>query len=146
MTLDVPALLPEEYVGDVGVRLSVYKRLASAIDEAHVQEIAQEMEDRFGPPPTEAKALVRLMSIKTELRRLRVLGCEANTRAVTLHLRDDTPLDVSKVLELVRAPKSSYKLTPDMRLTRRFEGADPAATGIARAETLLSELARCTKV
>ena len=34
---------------DVGVRLSLYKRLASASDEGHVSEIAAEMEDRFGP-------------------------------------------------------------------------------------------------
>jgi transcription-repair coupling factor (superfamily II helicase) len=145
LSFDVPALLPEDYVGDVGVRLSVYKRLAGAIDEGHVQEIAQEMEDRFGPPPAEAKALVRMMSLKTELRRLRVLGCEATAKSVTLHLRDDTPLDVAKVLELVRGAKSPYKLTPDMRLTRRFEGADPAATGLSRAETLLADLAKCAR-
>ncbi len=81
LTFDVEALLPEDYVTDVGVRLSLYKRLASAIDEAHVAEIAAEMEDRFGAPPEEARRLVQLMALKTELRRLRVLGCEANARA-----------------------------------------------------------------
>ena len=48
LSFDVEALLPEDYVTDVGVRLSLYKRLASAVDEAHVAEIAAEMEDRFG--------------------------------------------------------------------------------------------------
>ena len=84
LSFDVAALLPEDYVTDVGVRLSLYKRLASAVDEAHVAEIAAEMEDRFGPPPEEARRLVQLMSLKTELRRLKVLGCEANARSVTL--------------------------------------------------------------
>ena len=79
-------------------------------------------------------------------RQLRALGIEASRERVVLHLRDDSPLDAAKVMELCSGRKSPYKLTPDMRLTRRFEGADPAATGIARAETLLSELARCTKV
>src|SRR6202044_2578523 len=45
LSFDVEALLPEEYVTDVGVRLSLYKRLASAADEAHVSEIAAEVED-----------------------------------------------------------------------------------------------------
>jgi len=40
---DVTALLHDDYVADVGVRLSLYKRLASAHDEAHVGEIAVEM-------------------------------------------------------------------------------------------------------
>ena len=139
LSFDVTALLPEDYVSDVGVRLSLYKRLASAIDEAHVGEIATEMEDRFGPPPPDARCLVRLMTMKCELRKLRVLGCEATARSVTLHLRDDTPLDPKKILELVKLPRSLYKLTPD-RLTRRFEnGTD----GLANAETVLVELSRC---
>jgi transcription-repair coupling factor (superfamily II helicase) len=143
LSFDVAALLPEEYVSDVGVRLSLYKRLASAIDEAHVAEIAEEMENRFGPPPEDARRFVALMGLKTELRRLRVLGCEANSRIVTLHLRDDTPLDPRKILELVRAPRSAYRLTPDMRLSRRFD--DAAGNGITHCEALLSELAKCMK-
>jgi transcription-repair coupling factor (superfamily II helicase) len=142
LSFDAPALLPESYVSDVGVRLSLYKRLASAEDEARVAELGVEMEERFGSPPEEARRLVQLMTIKTELRRLKVLGCEANARSVTLHLREDTPLDPKKVTELVRKPKSPYRLTPDMRLTRRFDGNE---SGMANAETLLAELASCLK-
>jgi len=141
LSFDVTALLPDDYVSDVGVRLSLYKRLASAYDEAQVGEIAIEMEDRFGNPPPEAKCLVRLMTLKCELRKLRVLGCEANSRSVTLHLRDDTPLDPRKILDLVKLPRSPYKLTPD-RLTRRFDGN---ADGLVNCETMLVELSRSWK-
>jgi transcription-repair coupling factor (superfamily II helicase) len=142
LSFDVTALLPESYVSEVGVRLSLYKRLASADDEAHVADIAAEMENRFGEPPAEARCLVKLMSLKTELRRLKVLGCEASARSVTLVLREDTPLDTKKVTELVRRAKSPYKLTPDMRLSRRFDGE---GNGVANAEVVLAELARCVR-
>ncbi len=142
LSFDVTALLPEEYVGDVGVRLSIYKRLASALDEGDVGQIAIEMEDRFGAPPAEAKCLVRLMTLKCELRKLRVLGCEATARSVTLHLRDDTPLDPQKILAFVKQKSSPYKLTPDMRLTRRFDGEN---NGLVNAEEMLVELSRCWK-
>ncbi len=141
LSFDVEALLPEDYVTDVGVRLSLYKRLASAADESHVSELAAEMEDRFGPPPEEARRLVKLMALKTELRRLRVLGCEASSKTVTLHLRDDTPLDPAKITGLIRKTHGRWKLTPDMRLTRRFDEGD----GLSNAETTLSELASYTK-
>ncbi len=141
LSFDVEALLPEDYVTDVGVRLSLYKRLASATDEGHVSELAAEMEDRFGAPPEEARRLVKLMALKTELRRLRVLGCEASSRLVTLHLRDDTPLDPGKITALIRKTHGLWKLTPDMRLTRRFAEGD----GLSNAETTLGELARCMK-
>jgi transcription-repair coupling factor (superfamily II helicase) len=142
LSVDVEALLPEVYVADVGVRLSLYKRLAGAQDEGHVADIAAEMEDRFGEPPEEARRLVKLMALKTELRRLRVLGCEATARAVKLHLRDDTPLDPEKIASLVRSSKGQWKLTPDMRLSRRVE--PPATDGLASAEVALADLAsRC---
>ena len=67
---------------------------------------------------------------------------EANSRAVTLHLREDTPLDPKKIMELVRKPKSPYRLTPDMRLSRRFEGSEG---GLVNAETVLAELAPCLR-
>ena len=52
LSFDVEALLPEDYVTDVGVRLSLYKRLASADRTRRTSpDIAAEMEDRFGPPP-----------------------------------------------------------------------------------------------
>ncbi len=143
LSFDVTALLPDDYVSDVGVRLSLYKRLASAIDEADVAAIAIEMEDRFGAPPPEAKCLVRLMTLKCELRKLKVLGCEANARSVTLHLREDTPLDPKKVLDLVKAKNSPWKITPDMRLTRRFPEGN--FDGMANCETMLVELARVWK-
>jgi transcription-repair coupling factor (superfamily II helicase) len=142
LSFDVTALLPDDYVSDVGVRLSLYKRLASAADEQMVSDIAVEMEDRFGAPPADAKCLVRLMTLKCELRKLRVLGCEANARSVTFHLREDTPLDPEKVLVLVRKKNSPWKLTPDMRLSCRFDGAQ---NGIETCEAMLSELSRCWK-
>jgi transcription-repair coupling factor (superfamily II helicase) len=141
LSFDVEALLPEDYVTDVGVRLSLYKRLASASDESHVSDIAAEMEDRFGPPPDDARRLVKLMALKTELRRLRVVGCEASGRSVTLHLRDDTPLDPGKITALIRRAHGAWKLTPDMRLTRRFDAGD----GLTNAETTLADLSRCLK-
>ncbi len=142
LSFDVVALLPETYVPDVGVRLQLYKRLASAVDEQHVSDIAEEMENRFGAPPNEAKRLVELMSLKTELRRLRVLGCEASARLVTLHLREDTPLDPKKIAELIRMAKSPYRLTPDMRLTRRFDGVKNAIENVG---AVLTDVSKCLK-
>jgi transcription-repair coupling factor (superfamily II helicase) len=136
LTFDEPSFLPAEYIDDVGVRLSLYKRLASARDEEEVADIAQEMEDRFGNAPAPARLLVRVMTIKTQLRRLRALGIEGSRERVTLHLREDSPLDAAKVMELCAGKKSPYRLTPDLRLSRRFGEGD----GITNAEKMLAEI------
>jgi transcription-repair coupling factor (superfamily II helicase) len=145
LSFDVEALLPEAYVAEVGVRLSLYKRLSSASDDAEISQLAAEMEDRFGPPPIEAKQLIELMRLKVELRKLRVLGCEATAKAVTLHLSDDTPLDPVKVGALVATKKSPYRLSPDGRLTRRALETEALSNGLVLADTMLDELSKCLK-
>ena len=139
LSFDVEAFLPDDYVSDVGVRLTLYKRFAQATNEEWVDDLASEMEERFGPPPESAARFVRLMRLKTELRALRALGCEATRERVTLHLRNDTPLDPAKLMKVVAKKASPWKLSPDMRLTRRF---DPGtlADGVEAAEKLVAEL------
>lgn len=145
LAFDADALLPEYYVSDVGVRLSLYKRLASAYSPDDVTDLANEMEDRFGSPPVEARRLVHLMSLKTELRKLRVLACEATRKGVTLHLADDTPLDSAKVMKLVQQKGSAYKLSPDMRLSRKTKETEPFVSGLEATDKLLAELVNCMK-
>ncbi len=142
---DEEALIPEEYVDDVGVRLSLYKRLAAARDPAEVAETAVEMEDRFGPAPPEAQRLVEMMRLKTVLRRFRALGIEASARAVALHLRDDTPLDAHAITALVVADGSGYVLAPGGKLTRRFAPSEGIRDGFMAADRMLTELATCLR-
>lgn len=128
VTLDVQHYLPETYIDDVGLRLSLYKRFSTAEDEDTIADLATEMEDRFGPPPPVAGDFVRAMQLRPLLRGYRALGCEASASRVTLHLREDTPLDPAKIIPLVGERGSPWKLSPDMKLTRRF---DPESDGDA---------------
>ncbi len=137
LTFDTPNFLPEEYIEDVGVRLSFYKRFAGAQDPEEVADLAAEMEDRFGPAPSPARVFVRVMSLKTRLRTLRALGIEAHRDRVVIHLRDDAPIDAPRILELCATRRSPWRLSPDMRLSRRF---DDGLDGVEHAEVTLGAL------
>jgi transcription-repair coupling factor (superfamily II helicase) len=145
LSFDIEALLPEDYVSEVGLRLSFYKRLSVASTEAEVDAIGEELGDRFGEPPPEARQLLLMMRLKTELRRLRVLGCEANQKSVTLHLKDDTPLDPAKVGALIAAKASVFRLSPDGKLVRRATASEAFPHGLAHADKALDELSSCVK-
>src|SRR5690606_17259038 len=141
LSFDVEALLPDDYISEVGVRLSFYKRLASARDEYDVAQLAAEMEDRFGPPPEEAARFVDLMRIKVELRRLRILVCEAAGGTVAFRFREDTPVDAGKLAALVTRSNGKYRLTPDARLVRRRTDDEQAIQhSLELAEVALQEL------
>ena len=104
LSLELEHYLPEDYIDDIGLRLSFYRRFATAIDEQAVDDLADEMEQRFGAPPLPARDFIRVMALKPPLRELRVLGCEADATRVTLHLREDTSLDPAKLMPLVSTP------------------------------------------
>jgi transcription-repair coupling factor (superfamily II helicase) len=120
ITLDLEHYIPDDYVPDVGLRLSFYKRLSSAPDEESVHDLAAELEDRFGKAPTPVLQLVRVMALKPGLRALHVLGCDASTSRVTLHFAADTPVDVAELAALV-AKTRGFQLTPAGKLIARFE-------------------------
>ena len=64
--IDLPlqAHIPEGYVPESGLRLRLYRRLADVTTPAQVDEIAKELEDRFGPPPEEVRNLMYLLRLK----------------------------------------------------------------------------------
>lgn len=141
LSIDVEAFLPETYVEDIGVRLSLYKRYALAEDESQVERINEELEDRFGRPPEQARRFAAVMRLKTELRRLRALGLSATGQTATLHLRDDTPLSPERLVPFVAESKGLYTLSPDGRLTRRLGKEGAEQNGLTHADQMLDELA-----
>jgi transcription-repair coupling factor (superfamily II helicase) len=109
INLHVPALLPSDYVHDVHERLVLYKRLANCDDEDALTLLREELVDRFGALPEQARALV-------ESHRLRILGkplgiarVDATDTAVQLQFIPNPPIEPIKVLKLVQS-RRNYKL------------------------------------
>ena len=58
INLHTPALLPDDYCGDVHLRLSFYKKLATAKTNDQADALLKELVDRFGKLPPQAEALI----------------------------------------------------------------------------------------
>jgi transcription-repair coupling factor (superfamily II helicase) len=137
LSVDVEALLPETYVEDIGVRLSLYKRYARATSADDIAHLDQELRDRFGSPPLAAIRFSEVMRIKTQLRQMRALGLSATARTATLHLREDTPLNAARLVPFITGAKGAYTLTPDGRITHRSQ---VEADGLTHAGRIVSEM------
>ena len=124
ITVDVPAFLPDDYLPDTGQRLDFYRRLAQARDEDDVRATLEELVDRYGPLPDEARLLGEVMIDKTLVRGLGADGYELSAARVTLALGETTRLDPAKVLALAHKKNSRWKLSPDMRLSYAFTDAE----------------------
>ncbi len=143
ISVDVPAFLPDDFVPDAGQRLDFYRRLARARDEDEVRATLAELEDRYGALPEEALLLGEVMVDKTMVRALGALGYELGPARLVLSLRSDTALDPAKVLKLVQAKASRFKLTPDMRLSYTFDEVEKRDR-MAAARARLTQLAALT--
>src|SRR5438552_4510584 len=135
--LPIPALIPEEYVPEVQQRLTFYKRLASATSEEALYEVKGDLRDQCGEPPPEVDALVEVMSLKNELRALRMRGLKSGPQRLIVQLGPDAALDPVKLAQLVGKGKGRYRLTPGMELVATVP---EKAAVLESARSLLADL------
>jgi len=141
LNFDVAGFIPEEYIPDVGVRLSLYRRLSDAGDRDDVDQIANEIRDRFGPLPEVTENLAKMMVLKTHLRRLDADGFDAAGSRVTVHLGENSRVNPEKIIDLVKTSPRIFRLTPDLRLTKKFRGRESDNSLVLAAEFLKELLA-----
>jgi transcription-repair coupling factor (superfamily II helicase) len=136
--LHVPALLPEDYVSDVSLRLALYQRIAAA-DSAVLDDMTAELVDRFGelPPPTHN--LLQLARLRLHARRLGVRRLELGPAGGSIQFEEQNRIDATRVIALIQRQAQEYRLEGPLRL--RITRALPRAEDrFVRAEALLSHL------
>ena len=83
--LQLPALLPDDYLPDVHARLVLYKRIASASNPQELRELQVEMIDRFGLLPGPAKNLLAVTELKLRTTPLGIRKLEAGPAGGAQH-------------------------------------------------------------
>jgi transcription-repair coupling factor (superfamily II helicase) len=116
VNLHVPALLPALYCSDVHERLSLYKRLSDADSRDTLDELREELVDRFGDLPEAARALLECHHVRIAARPLGVARVDATHEAVQLTFVKNPPLDGAKVIEFIRRKGRAARLAGPERL------------------------------
>ena len=114
--LRVPAFLPEAYVGDVHVRLSLYKRIAAADSEAALDDLAAELHDRFGPLPPAAQSLLRIARLKLAARALGVRRLDLGPHGGSVSFEEHSAIDPATIVQLIRQEAHEYRLEGPLKL------------------------------
>jgi len=102
INLHAPALLPDAYCGDVQVRLSLYKRLATADKPEQIDAMLEEITDRFGKLPTQGQTLFDLHRLRVLARPYGVIKVDASPAVINIGFRPNPPIDPMRVIELVQ--------------------------------------------
>jgi transcription-repair coupling factor (superfamily II helicase) len=116
INLRASAFLPEDYIGDMSLRLAAYKEISAADDEDGLLQIAADLRDRYGPLPEPAANLLEIMAVKVAAKRSRVSRVDAGPNTVTITFAGDAGIAPDKVMALVKRSKGRIRLIPEYAL------------------------------
>jgi len=114
--LHLPALIPEDYVPDVHLRLVLYKRIASTQSREELDELKVELIDRFGPMPQYAQSLFRATQIKLRAAELGIRKIDAGSTGGYVIFDEDNKIDAQRVLKLIQGRPKDYRLDGPLKL------------------------------
>jgi transcription-repair coupling factor (superfamily II helicase) len=119
INLHVAALLPDDYVPDVHLRLILYKRISGAASADELRELQVELIDRFGLLPDAARNLLRIASIKQLATALGIEKIDAADNGGYLLFAQESHIDPVALVQLVQNDSQTYKLQGSHRLQFR---------------------------
>jgi len=105
VNLGVPALLPEDYCPDVHERLSLYKRFASTHDFSELMGLREELVDRFGDLPDQAKSFYETHRLRLEMTDFGIKKIDATPASIQIQFIPNPPIDPMKIIQLIQSSK-----------------------------------------
>ncbi len=132
LKLQVHAAIPEDYMPDTPMRLTLYKRLASAVDEEELSSLTEETQDRFGQLPQPLENLLKVMRLKLLAKRVWLKSLVQEARQMVLVFSPDSPVEPqSLMLRLQKEPERFRWLKPHELAVHFKEGkGDVAIEGV----------------
>ncbi len=137
--LHIPALLPEDYMPDVHMRLMLYKRIAAAPNNEALRELQVEMIDRFGLLPDSAKNLFRVAALKLSARALGLRKLDLGPGGGSVVFDADTKVNPATLIRFVQQRAKTHRFDGPQKL-RFTEQLDKDEERFVAAELLLAAL------
>lgn len=121
--LAVSCYIPEEYIENSGQKIEIYQDIALCKTEEDIQNVIDEIIDRYGQMPSEVENLIEIARIKNLGRSVNVLKITQKKDGVVF-LYDKNKFNIDKVNELVKKYNRRIKFSPGMEpyITLTLEG------------------------
>ncbi len=147
ITIGMPVLIPEDYVSDLPVRLSLYRRLADLETDDGIDNFAAELRDRFGVLPDEVRYLFKVAAIKAYCRRANVEKVDAGPKGAVIAFRDNSFAQPDRLVAFIRQHGKAARVRPDMKVVffQDWETPEERLTGTTDILRQLAHLAENKK-
>jgi transcription-repair coupling factor (superfamily II helicase) len=108
MDFRISAFIPQEYIENIALRLSFYRRIVSLRNEKDIEEFRSELQDRFGPPPAEIIRLLDVIRIRILAQALHIIRLQEIQGKVRIFFSHETVVEPHALLELQK--KAAVKI------------------------------------
>jgi transcription-repair coupling factor (superfamily II helicase) len=144
INIGASVLIPEEYVGDLSVRMGLYRRLGSISGKADIDAFAAELVDRFGPAPHEVRQLLAIVEIMDLCKRAGIARIDAGPKGAVISFRHDQFTNIAGLVRFISDSALDVKLRPDQKLVFRQDWASERdrLQGARQIATALEAIAR----
>ncbi|MCO5133583.1 MAG: transcription-repair coupling factor [Phyllobacteriaceae bacterium] len=143
ISVGASVMIPEDYVPDLQLRLSLYRRLADLDEAGEIDAFGAELIDRFGPLPEAVDHLLKVVFIKALCRKANIDKLDAGPKGLVVQFRNGEFSNPAELLKWISEQSSLAKVRPDQSLflSREWETADKRIKGAA---VIASKLAAMT--
>jgi len=143
INLGMPVLIPEDYVGDLSIRLELYRRIGRLVDRQEIDGFAAELIDRFGPLPNEVENLLELVSLKRLCKQAGIERLEAGPKGAVVQFRNNSFPRPDKLVDYISRQAGTIKMKPDHKLVymRAWDSPKQRMTGASGLVKNLADLA-----
>ena len=141
INLGASVMIPEDYVADLNVRMSLYRRLAGIETRDDIDAFAAELIDRFGPLPDEVKHLFEIVAIKQLAKAAGVEKIDAGPKGGTVAFRGNSFANPVALIQFINLHSGTMKVRPDQKIVVTRDWPTPESR-LAGAKALLGQLAK----
>lgn len=139
INIGTSVLIPETYVEDLGVRMSLYRRLSDLLEPEDTESFAAELIDRFGNLPEEVQNLLDIVAIKQLCKKAGVSSVEAGPKGAVFAFHNNAPPNVDGLMNWMTSKGGTIKLRPDQKLVA-IRNWDTPVKRVKGVQSLMKDL------
>lgn len=129
LNLGLSLLIPETYISDLSLRLSLYRRLAALTSSEEIHAFAAELVDRFGKIPHECENLLKIVELKIACKGLNIEKVDAGPKGLVIGFYKNLFAKPETLLAYIQSPDArklaDIRIRPDQKVTFLRDNLNP---------------------
>ena len=111
INMHIPARFPDDYIPDVHLRLTMYKRIASATSDEQLKELQVETIDRFGLLPDPAKNLFEIAQLKLVAAQRDILSVDVGPSGGNIKFVQNPQINIDRLMRAIAGNPNEYRFS-----------------------------------